>query len=218
MTSASDRLISSLVKNLEPVRPLPRLRLAFSIILAVWATLLGVVLWVQETEVGVRSLFSSRLYFGCFAGLAIASIGATGSALAAGIPGRERVETGGMLLALVGLLAAALACLVGMNDLTVMAHAGPPGVDGMCFRKGALFSLLPAGVILSFLVRGWSAHPFRAAMIALLASGALGALIVQTSCGYIDARHLLISHFSVPIVFAALGVYPLFVILRHLRR
>lgn len=217
MTSASDRLISSLVKNLEPVRPLPRLRLAFAIILAVWATLLGVVLWAQESEPGLRSLFSNRIYFGSFAGLAIASIGATCSALAAGIPGRERLESSGMLVSFVGLSAAAVACLVGMTEMGPAAAADGHGIDGMCFRKGALLSLLPAGVILSFLVRGWSAHPLRAAMLALLASGALGTLIVHASCGHIEARHLLIGHLSVPIALVILGLYPLFVILRRIR-
>jgi hypothetical protein len=196
----------------------PRLRLAFAVILAVWATLLGVVLWTQEGEMGLRSLFSHRIYLGSFVGLAVAAIGATYSSLAAGIPGRERLEVGGMCVALVGLCAAAGACLVGMNELALLAPSAPPGIDGMCFREGALFSLLPAGVILSFLVRGWSAHPLRAAGIALLASGALGALIVHASCGYIAPRHLLISHLSVPIVLMVLGIYPLFVILRRVRR
>jgi len=218
MTSASDRLISSLVKNLEPVRPLPRLRLAFAIILAVWATLLGVVLWAQESEAGLRWLFSDRIYFGSFAGLVVASIGATCSSLAAGIPGRERLETSGMIVSFVGLLAAAVACLVGMNEMASAASSGPHGIDGMCFRKGALLSLLPGGVILSFLVRGWSAHPLRAAMLALFASGALGTLIVHASCGFIEAEHLLIGHLSVPIALIALGSYPLFVILRRVRR
>ena len=98
MTSASNRLISGLVENLEPIRPLPRLRLAFAIILALWAILLGLVLWSHEGRTGLGSLFANRIYFGSFAGLVLAAFGATISALASGVPGRERLEVGGMLV------------------------------------------------------------------------------------------------------------------------
>ena len=218
MTSASNRLISGLVENLEPIRPLPRLRLAFAIILALWAILLGLVLWTHEGRTGLGSLFANRIYFGSFAGLVLAAFGATISALASGVPGRERLEVGGMLVSLVGLLSAALACLFGMYELGLSAAPSPEGMDAMCFRDSALLSLLPAGVILSFLVRGWATHPVRAALVALLGSGALGTLIVHASCGFLGPRHMLMSHLSVPIVLALLGIYPLAVVLRRLRR
>ena len=167
---------------------------------------------------GARSLIANRVYLGSFLGLLVAALGATVSALAAGVPGRERLEIGGMLAALLGLFSAAIACLVGMNELGLSAGASPAGADAMCFRKGALLSLLPAGVILSFLVRGWAAHPVRAALVALLGSGALGALIVHLSCDLLGPRHLLVSHLSVPIVLVLLGIYPLAVVLRRIRR
>ncbi len=222
MTTSSDRLISGLVEDLEPVRPLPRLRQAFAVILALWATLLGVVLWAHAGDAGLFRLFErptleGRVYLVGFVGLLVAALGGTASALAAGIPGRERIEVGGMLLALLGLVAAAVTCLVGIDALGLSAPATPTGANAMCFREGALFSLLPAGVILSFLVRGWTIHPIRAAMIALVASGTLGALIVHANCGFFGPRHLLIGHLSIPIVFALLGVYPLAVVLRRIR-
>ena len=217
VTSASDRLITGLVEDLQPVQRLPRLRLAFALILAVWAALLGLVLWAHEGELGMRSLFVDRIYLASFLGLVMASLGATVSALAAGIPGRERLEIAGMLLALLGLSSAAVACLLGMNEMSLTVPPAPEGVDAMCFRQGALLSLLPAGVILSFLVRGWATHPVRAAMVALLGSGALGVLIVHVSCGYLEPRHFLVSHLSVPIVLVVLGLYPLVIVLRRLR-
>lgn len=218
MTGASDRLISSLVDDLEPVRLLPRLRLAFAVILALWATMLGIVLWVKEGDLGVQSLFTNRIYFGSFVGLLVASLGGTSSALAAGIPGRERLEIGGMLISLIGLLVAAAACLTGVYELGLSAPPSPQGIDAMCFQESAFLSLLPAGVIFSFLVRGWAAHPVRAALIALLGSGALGAMIIHISCGFLGPRHMLMSHLSVPIVLVALGIYPLAVLLRRVRR
>lgn len=217
MTSGTDRLIASLVRQLEPVRPLPRLRLAFAVILAVWATLLGAVVWAHEGPLGIRALFDDGVYLGSALGLALAALGATVSALAAGVPGRERVETGGMGVALFGLVAAAAACLLGMETLREMVASPHVGVDRMCLQEGALLSLLPGGVILSFLVRGWAMHPLRAAAVALLASGALGGLIVHASCGLLEPRHLLLGHLGVPLVFVVLGLYPLAVILRRIR-
>jgi len=217
MSSASERLITDLVEDLEPIRPQPRLRQAFAVILTIWAALLGVVLWTMPGTAGIASIFESRVYLASFAGLLIASFGGTLSALAAGVPGRERLEIAGTVLALVGLLAAALACFIGIGAHGLPTTASPDGADMMCFQRGAFLSLLPAGVILSFLVRGWAGHPIRAAMIALVASGALGGLIVHFSCGFMAPRHLLVSHLSVPIVLTLLGMYPLAVLLRRLR-
>ena len=80
MTGSTDRLISGLVDDLESVRPLPRLRFAFAIVLAVWATVLGVVLSSQETPLGTHSLLADRVFLATFLGLLVAALGATMSA------------------------------------------------------------------------------------------------------------------------------------------
>ena len=139
------------------------------------------------------------------------------SALSAGVPGRERLELGASATASIGLMAAALACLAGMRAAGLEGSEFATARDGICFRHGVFLALLPAGVILSFLVRGWAVHPFRAAAIALLASGALGVSIVHLACDVFAPRHVLMGHLSVPVVLAALGVYPLAVILRRIR-
>ncbi len=218
MSDSANRLIDSLVDDLEPVTPLPRLRSAYAVILAVWATMLGVVLWSQESSIGARSLMSDRVYFCSFLGLMVAAFGATMSALAAGIPGRDRLETLGSVLALAGLGLAAIACLFGMRAMGVAATPTPAGADMMCFEESVWLSILPAGVILTFLVRGWVSHPFRAAGVALIASGGLGALIVHLSCGFLGPKHLLMSHLSVPIALALLGIYPLALLIQRIRR
>lgn len=217
MTSAPDRLISGLVEDLKPIRPQPRLRQAFAIILALWTTLLGVVLWTQENDAGLGSLYSNRIYLWSFLGLVVASCSATISALAAGVPGRDRLEIGAMVFSWLGLVIAAVACLLGMNALGPSTTVSPDGADAMCFQKSALLSLLPAGVVLSFLVRGCVSRPFRAALVALVASGAIGASIVHASCHFVSPRHLLMGHLSVPLALALFGFYPLATILRRLR-
>ncbi len=217
MTGSTERLITEMVEDLEAVRPLPRLRSAFAIVLAVWATILGVVWLSRAGAAGARGLLQSPIYLASFAGLMAAALGGTLSALAAGQPGRARLELTGLVLAVLGLAAAAIACLVGMQQLGLATPIGPPGADTMCFRNSVVFSLLPAGVILSFVVRGWSTHPIRAALVALVAAGALGASVVHLSCDFFGARHMLLGHLSVPIVLAAIGLYPLAILLRRLR-
>jgi Negative regulator of sigma F len=217
MSDSTERLISSLGDDLEPVRPLPSLRTAFAVILSVWATLLGLIVLGGAGDIAAGSLVGSRIYLASFIGLLVAAFGATASALAAGIPGRERIEQLGMLLASVGLVSGAVACLIGMRSLGSDSPVSPPGLDAMCFEEAALLSLLPAGVILTFLVRGWVVHPVRAALIALLGAGALGALIVHLNCGFLGPKHVLMGHLSVPIVLALLGLYPIAVILRRWR-
>lgn len=209
----ADRFIESLAEDLEPVRPLPRLRSAFAVVLAIWAAFLGLGL-LGGSGLRAASSLGHFMYAASFAGLVTAVLGGTVSALAAGVPGRERTEHAGLGLAFAGLMAAAVACLLGMDEAV---HAAPAGLDGMCFRKAAWTSLLPAGVIFAFLVRGWATRPVLAAGIALLASGALGAVLVHLSCGHLGARHVLMSHLSVPIVLVLLGLYPLGVLLRRLR-
>lgn len=217
---STDRLTEELVADLSPVQRIPRLRSAFAVILAVWAALLGVVLGSSHAGASNPSfgaLTRDTVYLASFLGLLVAAVGGAISALAAGVPGRERIELGGLTAAWVGLMAAAIACLSGVGASGLHLGGGLAN-HAMCFNKGLYLSLLPAGVILSFLVRGWTVHPLRAASVALLASGALGILIVHLGCGVLEPRHLLIGHLSVPIVLAALGFYPLALILRRLRR
>ena len=217
MSDSTDRLISMLEEDLEPVRPLPRLRSAFAVVLTVWAAFVGVLVFNAGAGFATSSLFANGIYGASFLGLLVAALGGTLSALAAGIPGRERLENFGSAFAALGLFAAALACLYSMRAAGAEVPAAPPGLDAMCFQHAAWFSLLPAGVILSFLVRGWTAHPVRAAFVALFGAGALGTVIVHLSCGFLGPQHLLMSHLSVPLVLALLGLYPLAVVLRRLR-
>jgi len=205
----TERLVDGLVDDLHPVRPIPRLRSAFAVILAVWAALMGVVLSSSHARMGesiLEAVLHHPIYLASFIGLLVAAVGGAISALAAGVPGRERLEVAGLTTAWVGLLAAAIACFGGLRAADFDSLGEHVHAHAVCFNRGLYLSLLPAGVIFSFLVRGWAAHPFRAAGVALLASG-----------GWLAPKHLLLGHLSVPIVLLALGFYPLAVILRRLR-
>lgn len=211
----TERLVEGLIDDLAPVKPLPRLRQAYAIVLVAWAAMLGAVLWSQPSPTGTASLLSDGLYLASFVGLIVAALGATLSALAATRPGRPRLESGGLVVSAVALVGAAASCLVGL--LGEGALPSPPGADGMCFQRGAFLALLPAGLIVGFLVRGWASHPLRAAFVGLLGAGALGATIVHLGCGFLGPAHLLRGHMLVPLALAGLGVYPVGVLVRRLR-
>lgn len=215
MTEGTERLIDGLVGDLEPVAPLIRVRQAFAVVLAVWAAVLGVVLGAQQHPSGASSLFANGVYLTSFLGLTLAALAATLSALAAARPGRERLERIGLALSAGGLLLASGVCVAGL--MAEGASPSPPGADAMCLRNGAFLSLLPAGVVLSFLVRGWAVHPIRAALIGLVAAGALGGLTIHLSCDFLGPGHLLRGHIAVPLVLAVLGTYPAGLLVRRLR-
>lgn len=215
MTRGTERLIDGLVEDLAPVAPMIRVRQAFAVVLAVWAAVLGVVLWSQQHPAGASSLFADGVYLTSFVGLMIAALAATLSALAAARPGREGLERIALGVAAGGLLVASGVCLAGL--MAEGALPSPPGADAMCLQKGAFLSLLPAGVVLSFLVRGWAGHPIRAALIGLVAAGALGGVTIHLSCDFIGPGHLLRGHMAIPLVLAVLGTYPAGLLIRRLR-
>lgn len=215
MTGGSERLIDGLVDDLEPVKPMIRVRQAFAIVLAVWAAVLGVVLWAQQHPAGASSFFANGVYLTSFLGLMVAALAATLSALAAAHPGREGLERIALGVSAAGLLGASGVCLVGL--MGEGALTSPPGADAVCLQKGAFLSLLPAGVVLSFLVRGWAGHPLRAALVGLVAAGALGGVTVHLSCDLMGPGHLLRGHMAVPFALALLGTYPAGALIRRLR-
>lgn len=212
MIDPTERLISSLGDDLVPVRPLPRLRTVCAVVFVIAVALIAFVSVSGVGRIATQALSSSSLYLACGVALIVAGVAGTISALAAGVPGRERLGDGATLLTALALVAGAAACgfAIGLHST-----ASPPGLDGECFRSATVLSVFPAGVILGFLLRGWIARPLLAAGIALLAAGALGSMIVHLHCGFLDPRHLLLGHLSVPVVWALVGLYPVFVLTRR---
>jgi hypothetical protein len=208
----TERLISSLGDDLRPVHPLPRLRTVFAIVLGIAVASIAFVSLSGAGRIATQALSGSSLYLACGVALIVAGCAGTISALAAGVPGRERLGEAATLAAALALLAGAAACGFAMG---LQASSSPPGLDVQCFSVGTVLSVFPAGVILGFLLRGWIARPLRAALIALLAAGALGSMVVHLHCGFVAPRHLLLGHLSVPVVWALVGLYPVFVLTRR---
>ena len=91
---------NSIVDDLEAVTQAIHLRQAYAVVLAVWAAVLGLVLWSQQSPMGAASLFADGVHLTSFVGLIL---GATLSALAAGRPGRDQLENASLALALRGI-------------------------------------------------------------------------------------------------------------------
>lgn len=217
MTHSTENLISDLVEDLAPVKPVLPMRLAVGLVLGVAAGLIGVVLIRQEGPLGASHLLSDSIYLATFLGLTSVAVGGTISAIASGRPGREGLETSSRWGGVAGLAAGALTCGFGMASLGLGLGASPSGFDAGCLERSILFSLLPALVIGFFVLRGWSTSPFLSALIALASAGGIGGVLVHLSCPFLEPQHLLLGHLSAPVILAALGFYPLGLLFRRLR-
>ncbi len=215
---STERVIQRLAEDLAPVRPVPRLRVALATVLAAWAAVLAFVLLRDGARAELwGSLFSNAAFGGVFVGLALAAIGGAAAGLASGVPGREAVVRTGSAAALAGLAAAAGLCLVFLAAFGA-SDGSPFSTDGICFRRSAVFAVLPAAGLVAFSVRGWVQRPLRAGAIALLGAVALGSLVAHVSCPFFGARHLLLGHVGAPVALALLGALPLGLTLRRFAR
>ena len=213
MDATNDReLVGRLAADLRPVAVITRLRtrlLRFAGVgLGVGAALLAVVgvrpdLAAQSTTFGVWSSI--------FAGLLFVSLGATVTAFASAVPGRERPQRAGLWLLGCGLGAIALGppatgALLGEGWTHFVDAAPPLSRDIACLVRGILFALLPAGVLFAFAASAAPLSARRTALLAGVAAVAIGAEIVHLSCPAVSVRHLWLSHGFAPLAGAALGL------------
>lgn len=226
MSESTDRLISGLVDGLEPVAPVPRLRSACGVVWLIWVLFSGFILWSKPAAPVWSEWTAQPFYPMSLLALLAAAFGGTLSALASGQPGRAGSERLGLAVCAGGLLAAAVACLLGMSSsgshtggeiaastswLASLSLASPShaAADLMCLRRGMLMALVPAVVFLPFLARGWTTHPMRAAWVCATAVGALGAVTIHSSCGLLEPGHWLVGHLGIPVVLSLVSLYPL---------
>jgi hypothetical protein len=212
----SERLVRELVGALVPVRRLPRLRS-----IAAGVGLLGVAmaLWALR-GVGLREnllelVAASPGFLAILLGLGLAAGGGMVATLGASVPGREPVERAG--LGLLG-LAAVLGLGVGPAALLAAGAAGvsPPWPrDLECMLGAVRIAVLPGAALLWFVARAAAQRPALAVALGSAGAVALGALVMQASCPFAGARHLIVGHALAPIVAATLLALPLSWFLRH---
>ncbi len=211
-----EELIEELARDLEPVRPIPSLRLVVGAVLALWLVvaaaglaILGLrpdLLEVTLHERGVTAVF-----------LLLGAAGTLGlvAALSMGVPGRERLASLSLWAAL-----AAMALSAGTGTLLFLRSPmaempAPVSSDLSCLAVACAVGLLPALGVVWFAGR---AAPFRPLVIAVAAAAgaaALGAVTAHASCPYGDMRHLMVGHLLAPAVGALLLTLPLLVALKR---
>ncbi len=211
-------LVHALAQDLEPVRPIPRLRHVALGVLAVWgvAAALGIVWLGVRPELIQTSLLrgGSAVIFGA---LGVAGLAGLFGALALGVPGRERLAASGVALAA---LAFALAAAVGtvllwshpITDLQVTRR------ELICIGVALGVGLLPALAMVLFLSRAAPFRPLMAVVVAGAGAASLGAVVSHATCPNAAGLHLLVGHALTPAVGVALLLLPLAFLLARLSR
>lgn len=208
---STEELAVQLVRNLTPVKPIARLRVAVVAIVALWlaAELTTASLTGAWPRLGEAAFWSSPIAIGILLGLGIAAAGALVAALAGAVPGRER-------LAQLGWSAAGAACiaLIGCGCWAIGAGAreSSPGLvarSASCVAH-ALVLAAPAALAASFyLSRGAPRKRWISAGAAAAGAAALGALAVHATCRVAGGFHLLIGHCLTPLLGGLLFALPL---------
>jgi hypothetical protein len=214
-----EELIRELARDLDPVRPIPRIRTVMAGVIGLWLavaaiglTVLGLRPDLAEATIGARGVAA------VFAGLGLAGLGGVVAALAMGVPGREVLARAALAVAILGMVAAAAVGTV-LVAITPVDHALVPfTADLGCLSVAMLVGLLPAVGVVWFAGR---AAPFRPVVLVLAAAAgtaALGAIAAQASCPHSDMRHLMVAHALAPAVGALLLTLPLLVALKRFGR
>jgi hypothetical protein len=208
---STEVLAAQLVRSLTPVKPIVRVRVAASAILALWlaielatASLTGA--WPRLRE---AAFWSSPAAIGILLGLAVVAAGALVAALAGAVPGRER-------LAQLGWSAAVAACvaLIGCGFWAIAAGEREPTSGLIAGSAGciahALALSVPGALAAGFyLSRGAPRNRWISAGGAAAGAAGLGALAVHTTCRVAGGFHLLLGHCLTPLLAGLLFALPL---------
>jgi hypothetical protein len=206
---AEDR-ICQLARELEPVRPIPRLRAALATALGLWgAGLAGErLLGGPSLRPGSDAAWFEPAFLAQLGGLVLAALGFTLAALASAVPGREGALRRGLGAGAIGMLAALVGGLWGLpGSPGVSAGEGFAGLAGCGLRALGLGS---ASTLLGciFIARAWVRRPAFAAWLALAGGSTLGAVAVHVTCPSNSALHQLLGHALAPLVAAAALALP----------
>lgn len=197
---STEQLIHDLARDVPPVRRIPALRTEMTAVVAVWAIAVAG-MWIFGTPLFdfVRSIpWDDANFSSVFAGLSLIAVGATLSALAASVPGREKVASASAGAALLGVVVA-----LG-GGLWAVVRSAPRGALDLlgcleCMSHAGALALLPGLVTSFFLVRAFARRPLLGAGFAVAGTVALGGLAVHISCRGAGALHVLVGHALAPV-------------------
>ncbi len=208
---STEDLVQQLARDLPPVKPIARLRVAVSAVVGLWfAAAVAMVLMTGELPlVGTAAFWSSPVTVAILLGLAAVAAGAVVAGLASAIPGREPLARTGQLGAVV-----AAVWLIGCGLWSAVgSQPGPLSslLAGSASCLGHAFALaIPAALVACvYLSRGAPQHRKIAAGGVAAGAAGLGALAVHTICSVAGGFHVLLGHCLTPIIAALLFALPL---------
>jgi hypothetical protein len=210
-------LVDALVRDLAPVRPLPRLRVVATGALLLWALGALAVLAAFGSRPGTAVLGAGAGASAVALGLGVSGFAAVIAALARSVPGRERDAGVAGVAAGVGLLVALGAAVLLAVAAPVAAEPAPRSADLWCLGGALLAALLPGALVAWFCGRALAHGPLAVALAAATGAAALGALGMLSGCPFLDPRHLLTGHAAAPALGAVLLTVPVLLALRALR-
>ena len=212
-------LIRALGDDLRPVRPIPRLRLALVGVVVVWVAVVAAS-WIGS---GLRPGGLTAMYTRGSIAFLFAALGAVGgagilAALAAAVPGRERLAWASFGFGLVAAAAAA-----GFGTFLVFASAGhepgaPTAAHVSCLARACGVGLIPALVVAGIAARAAPYRPLVIVLGAAAGASALGTVAAEATCPFADPVHLMLGHVLAPVVGALLLTLPLLFAMRRFQR
>ncbi len=216
----TEELLERIVRDAEPRRAIPRIRVTLSLLAGLSALVAALYLrfWV-----GLRPDFTVRMsgdlrFAEIWLGLLLLAGGAATWAIAASVPGRGALERVGRGVACVGALLGFL-----VAPVAILLQTGAAGVhanthDFFCMGGAFRIAALPGVALIGAVLWAAPAHPARAALCAALGTGALGAAVIHATCPDADPSHWMMGHALAPLVGAALVALPVWALGRLQRR
>lgn len=214
--SSTQRLLGELASQLEPVKRVPPIGLVVAGILVLWAAHFATLLASGGFAPGFFSALTGNVAFaGAMLGLALSANGGLWGALALGAPGHDTSARIGSIVAGLGLVLALVTVGIGLGSASA-AGSSANGAAWVCFYHSVALALLPGGVLVFFMFKGWVGRPLLASAVALSGSFSIGAVMVHTVCPHFDAGHILLGHLGAPLGMVALATLPLALALRRM--
>jgi len=214
---STEDLVQQLVADLAPTRPIARLRVAASAVVAL--SVAGVVAtgWMTGAwpRLGDAAFWSDPIAVAILLGLVVVAAGAVVAALAGAVPGRETLARAGRIgagAAVVWSIGCGLWAVAGGGS----ASAASSFAGSASCLAHALVLAIPAALAVGFyLARGAPQLGVIDAGVAAMGAAGLGAVAVHATCNLAGGFHLLLGHCSTPIIAGLAFALPLAGLIRR---
>ena len=200
MSGRTDELISELARDLAAVHVLPRLRWVAGGVLGVVAALFALYLPLGISY-GLFMPDSARAWdVGAIGGHLLLGAGGLALALGSCVPGRDALETRGLVGVIAGAAVSAAAVAWSMT-LVPIESIGPDWLAGtaLCTATAVVLAAIPAVVIARFAARGAAHRPGRTLVFGAISMLGFGTLPGHLGCAMPGALHTVFGHMLVPL-------------------